>query len=84
MYIIWLLVWLVRSLKSSHKVALKKPVLCEEYSDLTSPTNNQKPDKHIAVSVVNETIEKFFFEYACSYCLILHFSCKMKSGVLLP
>ena len=27
---IWLLVGLVRSLKSSHKEALKKPLLCED------------------------------------------------------
>ena len=34
----WFLVGLVRSLKSSQKEALKKPLLCEDYSDLTSPT----------------------------------------------
>ena len=49
---IWLLVGLVRSLQSSLKEALKKPLLCEDYSDLTSPTSNQIPDIHIAVSVV--------------------------------
>ena len=37
----WLLVGLVRSLKSSHKEALDKPLLCEDYRDLTSPTSNQ-------------------------------------------
>ena len=48
----WLLVGLVRSLKSSHKEALRKPPLSEIYSDLTSPTSNQIPDIQIAVSVV--------------------------------
>ena len=47
----WLLVGLVRSLKSSHKEALRKPLLCEDHSDLTSLTRNQIPDIHIAVSV---------------------------------
>ena len=28
---------------------------CEDYSDLTSPTSNQIPDIHIAVSVVYDT-----------------------------
>ena len=60
----WLLVGLVRSLKSSHKEALRKFLLCEDYSDLTSPTNNQIPDIHIDVS----------FVYATLYCLILHFN----------
>ena len=34
--------------------ALKKPLVCEDYSDLTSPTtcSNQIPDIDIAVSVV--------------------------------
>ena len=48
----WLLVGLVRSLKSSHKEALRKLLLCEDYNDLTSPTSNQI---HIAVSVVYDT-----------------------------
>ena len=51
----WLLFGLVRSGKSSHKEALRKPLLCEDYSDLTSPTSNQIPDQHIAVSVVYDT-----------------------------
>ena len=51
----WLLVGLVRSLKSSHKEALRKPLLCEDYNDLTSPTSNRIPDIHIAVSVVYDT-----------------------------
>ena len=41
---IWLLVGLVRSLKSSHKDALKETLLCEYYSDLTRPTSNKIPD----------------------------------------
>ena len=79
----WLLVGLVRSLKSSHKEALRKFLLCEDYSDLTSPTSNQIPDIHIAVSVVYDTLKKIFFEHSCSYSLILHFNCEMKLGVLL-
>ena len=51
----WLLVGLVRSLKPSHKEALRKLPLCEDYSDLTRPTSNQIPDIHIAVSVVYDT-----------------------------
>ena len=51
----WLLVGLVRSLKSSHAEALKKPLLCEDYSDLTSPTSNTIPDMHRAFSVVYDT-----------------------------
>ena len=52
----WLLVGLVRSLKSSHKEALKKTLLYEHYSDLTSPTGNYIPDKDIAVSFVYDTV----------------------------
>ena len=55
--IYWLLVGLVRSLKSSHKEALKKPLLWEDYSDLTS---NQIPDIHKAVSVVYDPLKKSF------------------------
>ena len=51
----WLLVGLVRSLKSTHKEALRNPLLCKDYSDLTSPTSNQIPNIHIAVSVVYDT-----------------------------
>ena len=40
----WLLVGLVRSLKSSHKEALRKLLLYEDYSDLTNPTSNKIPD----------------------------------------
>ena len=43
----WLLVGPVRSLKSSHNEAQKTPLLCEDYSDLPSPTSNQIPDIHI-------------------------------------
>ena len=51
----WLLVGLVRSLKSSHEEAPKKPLLCEDYSDLTRPTSNKIPDIDIVVSVVYDT-----------------------------
>ena len=53
----WLLVGLVGQLKSSHKKALRKLLLCEDYNDITSPTSNQIPDIHIhiAVSVVYDT-----------------------------
>ena len=56
----WLLVGLVRSLRSSHKEALRKLLLCKDYSDLTSPTSNQMPDIHIAVSVVYDTLKNSF------------------------
>ena len=49
----WLLVGLVRSLKSSHKEVLKKPLLCKDYSDITSPTSNHIQDIGIAISVAN-------------------------------
>ena len=64
---ILLLVGLVRSLKSSHKEAVKKPLFCEDYSDLTSPTSNQIPDIHIAVSVVYDTLKIIF--PACMFIL---------------
>ena len=51
----WLLVGLVRSMKSSHKEALKKPLLCEDYNDLTSPISNHIPDIDITISVVYDT-----------------------------
>ena len=51
----WLLVGLVRSLVSSNKEALKTPLSCEDYSELTSPTSNKIPDIHIAVSFVYYT-----------------------------
>ena len=55
-----LLVGLVRSLESSHKKALRKLLLCEDYSDLTSPTSNQIPYIHIALSVVYDTFKNYF------------------------
>ena len=33
----WLLVGLVRSLKSSHKEAQRKLLLCEDYNDIIKP-----------------------------------------------
>ena len=51
----WLLVELVRSLKSSHKESMRKLLLYEDYNDRTSPTSNQIPDIYIAVSVVYDT-----------------------------
>ena len=51
----WLLVGLVKSLKSTHKEALRKLLLCEDYNNPTSPTSNQIPDIHRADSVVNDT-----------------------------
>ena len=47
--------WPVRSLKCSNKAAVKKPLLCEDYSDITSPTRNQILDIDIAVFVVYHT-----------------------------
>ena len=60
----WLLVGLVRSLKYSHKEALRKLLLC----DLTSPTSNQIPDIHKAASVEYDTLKTYVFEHSCSYC----------------
>ena len=77
------LLYIVRSPKASHKEAMKKPLLYEDYSDLTSPTNNQIPDIDIAVSVVYDIFSKFFFTHACYYWFILHFNCEMKLSVLL-
>ena len=57
---IWLLVGLVRSLKYSHKEALKTTLLCEDYCDLTSPTSNKIPVIHVAVSVVYVTLKILF------------------------
>ena len=48
------------SLNSSHKVALKKPLLCEDYSDLTRPTSNHTPDIYITVSDVYDTLKNIF------------------------
>ena len=79
----WFLVGLVKSLKSSHKEALRKLLLCEDYNDLTSPTSNRIPDIHMSVSVVYDTLKKFLFEHSCSYYSILHFNCEMTLGVLL-
>ena len=56
----WLLVGLVRSLKYSHKEALRKLLLCEDYNDLKSQTSNQIPDIHITVSVVYDTFKNSF------------------------
>ena len=52
---IWLLVGLERSLKSSHKEALKKTLLGEDYSDITSPTSNKIPDILMDVTVIYDT-----------------------------
>ena len=62
---IWLLVGLVRSLKYLHKEAQKKPLLCEDYNNLTSQTSNQIPDIHITVSVVYGTFFRNYFSCMC-------------------
>ena len=61
----WLLVELVRSLKSSHKEALKKPLLFEDQSDNTSPTSNHLKDIDIVVSFVYDSFLNFFFTHVC-------------------
>ena len=78
-----ILLGLVRSLKSSNKEALRKPLLCEDYSDLTSPTSNYVPDIHLSISVVYGTFEELFLTFPCSYSLIFHFDCGMKLSILL-
>ena len=60
----WLLDGLVNSLKSSHKDVLRKLLLCEDCSELTSPTSNQILAIHVAVSVVYDTFLKLFFEHS--------------------
>ena len=50
-----LLVGLVRSLKSSHKRGYFDASLCENISDLTSPTSNHY-NCHVAISVVSDTL----------------------------
>ena len=47
--------WACEVTEIPHKEAPRKLRLCEDYSDLTSPTSNQIPDIHIAVSVVYDT-----------------------------
>ena len=54
---IWLLVGFVRSLKSSHKRGFFSASLCEDFSDLTSPTSNHI---HLAISDVCVTLKKPF------------------------
>ena len=56
----WLVVGLVRSLKSSHKEALRKPLLSKDYSDLTSPTSNHIPDIH-SLFLLYMTLSKNIF-----------------------
>ena len=41
----WLLVGLVRSLKSSHKEALRKPLLCEVYRYNTTVSSAREKEK---------------------------------------
>ena len=64
-----------------HKEALKKPPMCEDYNDLTSPTSTHIQDIYIAVSVVYDTF--FFFTHTCLYCLIVHLNCEIKLSLLL-
>ena len=47
--------WACVIMRSSHKEALKKSLLFENYSDHTSPTSKKTQDKYIAVSVVYHT-----------------------------
>ena len=62
----WLLVGLVRSLKSSHKEAVKRPLLFEDYIDLSSPTSNHIQDIDISIFVEYDTLKK-----SCS-CMHVH------------
>ena len=56
---IWLLVGLMRPLSYTHKRNLFSASLCDDFSDLTSPTSNHM---HLAISVVYDT---FYFFYPC-------------------
>ena len=67
----WLVVFYVKLTARSfrdglQKEALKKLLVCDDYSDLTSPTSNQIPDKHIAISVVYDIF--FLILHACLIC----------------
>ena len=53
-YMLWLLVGLMRSLKSSHKEALTETLLWYK-SDITSPTSNHIPDIDTTVYIVYNT-----------------------------
>ena len=55
------LVWLVRSLLTSHK-SLFSASLCKDFSDLTNPISNHI---HLAISVVYGTFTNSFFTHAC-------------------
>ena len=76
----WLVVGFVKSLKSSHKEAQTKPFSVRIICDLISPTSNQIPDIHTAVSVIYATLEYF---PACVFILFNHPSFKLKLSVLL-
>ena len=59
----WLLVGLVRSLQSPPKEALMKPLLCEDYSDLTSPTSNQ----------IQYKVKAAYFDHFRLYSVVLYY-----------
>ena len=49
--------WACEVTETPHKEALKKPLFCEDNSDLTNPTSNHRPDIDIAVSVVYDALK---------------------------
>ena len=55
------------SCESSHKEAMKRSLLFEDYSDLTSPTTNLIPQIDNAVSVEYDTLKILF--HACMFLL---------------
>ena len=79
---IWLLVGLVRLLKSLHKGAARRHLLCDDNSDLIgSKTVNQMPDIQIDVFLVYDNPPPTHTHtHTCSYCLILQFNCKIELG----
>ena len=45
--------WACEVTEISHKEAVKKPLLCEDYSDLTSPTSN-----HIHMTIFKNSFSR--------------------------
>ena len=72
----------MRSLKSSHKEAMKKPLLSEDKSDLTSPSSNYTRYRHRYFCYRWHILKILFHSCLCWYCLILHLNCEMKLSVL--
>ena len=61
---IWLLVGLMRSLKSSHKEVVKTPLLCDDKNGLTSPTSSHT--RYTLLFLLYMThFKNYFFMHEC-------------------